>query len=153
TGLPIDPGTTAPTTIEAEGPVTVDAATEGALWTASLAAAVAKASEEKEPDPPSPADVGAMQKPQPGAALADLALKMVGNQQFSSAASLVLGVVSMIQGTEESEPDGPKPSIAASGDVSLNLITQQNTFAFINDRGTVTTNDAPVIVRAEDESN
>src|SRR5262249_46229389 len=47
TGQPKTPGSTH-TTIDADGPVTVQAVTDGALWTASVAAAVAKSDT---PDP------------------------------------------------------------------------------------------------------
>src|SRR5262249_39755125 len=49
----------------------------------------------------------------------------------------------------EQAPESPKPSFAFAGDVSVNIIKKENTYAFINDRGTITTSDAPVLVSAE----
>ena len=49
-------------------------------------------------------------------------------------------------------PNQPQVSIAGAGDVSLNIIGTENTYAFINDLGTIIATDAPVTVRSEDET-
>ncbi len=129
-GKPLAPDATKPTMITASGPVTVDAVTDGSLWTASLAAAITT---EEEPEAPTQVTPNAATIPKPD----DLLLPP------TDTGAILLGLIG------DPKLADSQTNVAAAGDVSMNIIDLENTFAFINTGGTVTATNAPVSVRSE----
>src|SRR5262249_37407936 len=137
TGQPKTPGSPH-TTIDADGPVTVQPVTDGALWTASVAAAVAKSDTPNAPPQRSPSDT-ALAKNAPTKAQQLLGIKDDPTLAPPKAQKL-LGV--------GADPKQPTVSISVPADVAFTPLTKDNPRAFVNEAATVAS-DKSANVRSE----
>ena len=127
------PAGSAGTNIVVSGPITVAADTTGAIWSAALAGS------KTQPEPPktTPSDDMLAQNAPPAAA------KVLGIDQSSSGSTPQVQKLLGVGDQEES-------SLSIAGDISFNLTTKQNTYAFINDTGTVTSAQAVAATATDD---
>ncbi len=150
-GAGIDPATGEPlpsgngeSYINAEGPVTVEALTDGAIWTASLAATAVTAGPNPAQPPPT---IGNNALAAPPNAQANLTARLLQLLQIPGFVPGLTSPLATLFGIGSGATQ-PTVSISAAGDVSINLSTKENTFAFINDTGKVMSEGA-VTVHAE----